>query len=397
MALPKAKDEKSIKTRTPQKKTQGSIFDNLRSLPHPVEEILGIEPLKIVSQIQSTNSIPQRSTVSESDTTPLSDTVSESDTVSKIAPVRKTLQSLDTTLYLPDTVPEPDTVSKSNTVSTYAPNFALGTGFLDVPHYISDVLAPSLKPAEWTVYFQLYRLSHGWGRDECLIGYKRLTERTNIKKTALRETLESLINQGLVEEIEVINSKDIKGTRYRVHTGRLGDTVSESDIVSPSKTVSQSGTNKRHDHDLVKKDHHQAQSAIENEEISKQKETMMIYEKLTGKKFNQADETHFKKICHLELEEIASLMQIVHQRASQPIGSFAYFAKGILSETETAGKGIDSNAKLRSAYGKIIGEIKSLYIGGNLPLSELIYKIKTKGIRDGLTWNDDIVNELMGI
>ena len=41
--------------------------------------------------------------------------------------------------------------------------------------------------------------------------------------------------------------------------------------------------------------------------------------------------------------------------------------------------------------------MKSLYIGGNLSLSELIYKIKTKGIREGLTWNDDIVNELLGI
>ena len=36
MAQPKEKIPSDIKTRIPQKKTPSGIFDNLRSLPHPI-------------------------------------------------------------------------------------------------------------------------------------------------------------------------------------------------------------------------------------------------------------------------------------------------------------------------------------------------------------------------
>src|SRR5919112_2348141 len=42
MTDPKEKNKPGVPTRTPQKKTSSGMFDNLRPLPHPIEEILGL-------------------------------------------------------------------------------------------------------------------------------------------------------------------------------------------------------------------------------------------------------------------------------------------------------------------------------------------------------------------
>ena len=42
MTNPKEKTKPGVPTRTPQKKTSSGMFDNLRPLPHPIEEILGL-------------------------------------------------------------------------------------------------------------------------------------------------------------------------------------------------------------------------------------------------------------------------------------------------------------------------------------------------------------------
>src|SRR5215213_3754295 len=42
MIDPKEKTKSGVPTRTPQKKTSSGMFDNLRPLPHPIEEILGL-------------------------------------------------------------------------------------------------------------------------------------------------------------------------------------------------------------------------------------------------------------------------------------------------------------------------------------------------------------------
>jgi hypothetical protein len=45
MTDPKEKTKPGVPTRTPQKKTSSGMFDNLRPLPHPIEEILGLSNL----------------------------------------------------------------------------------------------------------------------------------------------------------------------------------------------------------------------------------------------------------------------------------------------------------------------------------------------------------------
>jgi hypothetical protein len=90
-------------------------------------------------------------------------------------------------------------------------------GHVKISCYVSDVLAPQLTPTQWAVYYRLYRLSHGIGKTECLIGNKKLREQTGVKETAVRDAIAELRRLGLVEVLEVINTAQVKGTRYQVN------------------------------------------------------------------------------------------------------------------------------------------------------------------------------------
>src|SRR5437588_1679159 len=65
MTDPKEKTKPGVPTRTPQKKTSSGMFDNLRPLPHPTEQILGFStqpqpdpPQPITSQPSPTQPSP---------------------------------------------------------------------------------------------------------------------------------------------------------------------------------------------------------------------------------------------------------------------------------------------------------------------------------------------------
>lgn len=92
------------------------------------------------------------------------------------------------------------------------------SGYLEVPNEVADGIAKELDPFEWAVYFRLFRLSHGWYRDTCLVGVKALVEATHISEDKVRRTLKSLEQKGLIEVLEVVSTQNVKGTRYRVHT-----------------------------------------------------------------------------------------------------------------------------------------------------------------------------------
>lgn len=61
MTNPKEKTKPGVPTRTPQKKTSSGIFDNLRPLPHPIEEILGLTSEHQQNQTQPNPTQPNAS------------------------------------------------------------------------------------------------------------------------------------------------------------------------------------------------------------------------------------------------------------------------------------------------------------------------------------------------
>jgi hypothetical protein len=70
MAEPKEMSKPVVKTRQPKKVTGAGIFDNLRQLPHPVEELLGLTPENSTPSTPSTPSTDPTDSTPSTETTP---------------------------------------------------------------------------------------------------------------------------------------------------------------------------------------------------------------------------------------------------------------------------------------------------------------------------------------
>lgn len=92
-------------------------------------------------------------------------------------------------------------------------------GYLQLPHWFEDNLLPQLEPNEQLVYLRLYRLSHGHGRDWCVVSTPKLSESTRIKHTALFIALKRLESRQLIERLKTIVAGRAggQGNRYRVN------------------------------------------------------------------------------------------------------------------------------------------------------------------------------------
>jgi hypothetical protein len=101
-----------------------------------------------------------------------------------------------------------------------------------------------LKPDEQAVYWQLYRLSWGWGKETCFISNPKLSERSNVPVTSMKRAVAGLISKGVVFKTGHTNGfgKE-QGVEYRVPS--LG---SQPNMTKQPNTSSQSilGTKKEH-------------------------------------------------------------------------------------------------------------------------------------------------------
>lgn len=305
------------------------------------------------------------------------------------------------TPYRPDTVSksdrvsESDTVSKSDTVLNNPPltKVDLSKGFIAIPTYLLDELAKTLTPTEWTLYLRLFRLSYGWHKDTCIVGLEALVEATNISRTILREALKSLQNRKLIQVIETINSKEIKGTKYRIYTLSESDTVSKSDRVSDSDTVTFSDTvsvsdtiKYIDDHDDLNKDHHQ------KSQTEHQKNVMMIYQKITGNSWTKADSDKYTKVKNIPIEKIETAIRLTNQRATNRPNSFAYFIKEIFS---VANPTKQSRSQQKKILERIVNSLQNSHIGSSYSIANLTYDVKEACIREDVPFDHDLFNEIM--
>lgn len=90
-------------------------------------------------------------------------------------------------------------------------------GHLRLPNIIVDHLYQLLDIQERSVYEQFYRLSHGYGKSTCRIGYPQLAVRSGMGRTAAIQTVERLIKKGLIARVgTVIGGRKEQGTEYWV-------------------------------------------------------------------------------------------------------------------------------------------------------------------------------------
>lgn len=90
-------------------------------------------------------------------------------------------------------------------------------GHLRLPNIIVDHLYQLLDLQERSVYEQLYRLSHGYGKSTCKIGYPQLAVRAGMGRTAVIQTVERLVKKGLIAKVgAAIGGRKDQGSEYWV-------------------------------------------------------------------------------------------------------------------------------------------------------------------------------------
>jgi hypothetical protein len=250
-----AKEKRSkpiIPVREPNKRTKKGIFDNLRHLPHPVEEFLGHVPVE--PRVQETERKVEGSSDGESilepkglDSSALSKTTSSvkntgpteyKGLVESAGPVNSTGASIiagpvKLTGPADSTSPAEITVkalqftgpsksegpvefreaSTNQSPSDLAdlsfanrPDFSLlnslpeTAGYELAFHQVTDYLFRQLGTAEQAIYRQLYRLTWGFGRASVLIGYPKLAERANVGESTARASTRGLEAKGLIKK-----------------------------------------------------------------------------------------------------------------------------------------------------------------------------------------------------
>jgi hypothetical protein len=89
-----------------------------------------------------------------------------------------------------------------------------------VPNDIFDKVLPELGPYEQSILLRLYRLTWGWHKDTCTVGYGTLAKacKMSIKKAQL--SIASLIEKKLIERVGKENAgqkRSKRGTVYRIN------------------------------------------------------------------------------------------------------------------------------------------------------------------------------------
>jgi hypothetical protein len=74
-----------------------------------------------------------------------------------------------------------------------------------------------LTATEQVIYLQLYRLTWGYGRARCQIGFPKLAERAGVGETTARVAAKGLIRKGLVRKVSLVLGKNIdQGIEWEV-------------------------------------------------------------------------------------------------------------------------------------------------------------------------------------
>lgn len=123
----------------------------------------------------------------------------------------------------------------------------VGRYHIRVDQNVFDELLPRLSPYEQLVYLRLYRLSWGFKRNYCEVGYTALARATNTSFSTIRRAISSLIDQGFIQVLETGAGKAANKYLVRLpHEVLALDTQTEVCGVSPESMVTESMVTETH-------------------------------------------------------------------------------------------------------------------------------------------------------
>jgi hypothetical protein len=162
------------------------------------------------------------------------------------------------------------TPAKLTTVAdlTTLDNLTTVKGTLHVPNTIVDVLLPALEPAAALLYLRLYRLSHGYRSERCIVGLHKLATATHTSQKTIQRAIDYLERRRLIVREGANLGGRTRGLQFRVRvpgslanlttldkTTTVGKTTTP-DKVAKMTTLVNLASNK--DDDLLNTNHHQS-------------------------------------------------------------------------------------------------------------------------------------------
>jgi hypothetical protein len=318
-------------------------------------------------------------------------------------------------------------------------NLTTVKGSLHVPNAIVDVLLPTLEPAAALLYLRLYRLSHGYRNESCIVGLQKLATATNTSQKTVQRAIDYLEKQRLIVREGANLGGRTRGLQFRVRVPgspanltTLDKTPTVAKMASPNKVATMTtlvnlANNK--DDDLLNTNHHQSGEELsfpqlpttvpqearvarrENDRLLDSSEalgnstrmkrphfdhlaqTITAYTTVTKNPWLQTDMVSYLQhhIDQLPIEKVKTVIQTVFERAECRINSFAYFVKEILAINDQRTLG-----GRRKALAGIIRRVRENHMGlSSYGMADLVFDVKSACAREGVMFDHDLFNELI--
>jgi DNA-binding Lrp family transcriptional regulator len=290
-------------------------------------------------------------------------------------------------------------------------------GVTAVPNTVLDNLLPQLEPYEQLVYLRLYRLSHGFRTDTCLVSVDRLATACKISPSSTIRAVRDLERKGMVRRLEAKLGGKMSEVRGKVFRPPFPQTaaVSQTAPISPAPLVPQTPI-KEIDDDYINKNHHQIDSVSQpwavcqiapgsgttgeksedsNNEASIRHlaQTISTYTQVTKNPWLEADTAAYLEndIQQISLDQVKSVLLAVAERAGSRINSFSYFVKEILATKDSRTMGAR-----RKALAAIVKTVRDNHVGhANYSMSDFVYDVKAACARSGVVFDNDFFDAVV--
>ena len=317
-------------------------------------------------------------------------------------------------------------------------NLTTVKGTLHVPNTIVDVLLPALEPAAALLYLRLYRLSHGYRNESCIVGLQKLATATHTSQKTVQRAIDYLEKRRLIVREGANLGGRTRGLQFRVRVpGSLANlttldkTTTVAKTTTPDKVVKMTtlvnlASNK--DDDLLNTNHHQSgekpsfpqlptiepqearvarrendplldpseaglERSVKQPRFDHLTQTVTAYTSVTKNPWLQTDTVSYLQhhIDQVPIEKVKTVIQTVFERAECRINSFAYFVKEILAINDQRTLG-----GRRKALAGIIRRVRENHMGlSSYGMADLVFDVKSACAREGVMFDNDLFNELI--
>jgi hypothetical protein len=137
---------------------------------------------------------------------------------------------------------QPDATNASTVEPSAIEQVSIEPGsFTRIPNGILDRVLPTLNPYDQLILLRLYRLSRGFGKEECTVGYESLGKACNMSGRQAQISTDRLALAGWIERVGVRQggkSRHSRGSVYRVNlpaaSTKAPPAIAQSSIAPPS-------------------------------------------------------------------------------------------------------------------------------------------------------------------